>query len=597
MSGQIGNFAVFLSNAMKKQLLAVIFFAGAVSVCAGDAVPAFPGAEGHGRYVTGGRGGQVIHVTNLNDSGAGSLREALGKSGKRVIVFDVSGDIHLKTNLSISKGDVTVLGQTAPGGGITICDQTFEVKADNVILRFFRVRRGELVSTNDGADAMWGRNRKNIILDHLSLSWSTDEVGSWYDNRNFTMQWCVLAEGLASGHSKGSHSYGGIWGGKDASFHHNMIAHVNNRVPRINGARYGWTGYDASKYSNVVEAERVDLRNNVYYNWGNGNGCYGGPGGGYVNIVNNYYKAGPATKYRTRVLQASVCNSGNGDKNHTELYDYASRYYIDGNYVAAASSPSAYDWKGVIYDSGHATFDGERYVKDTNNYYDAAEEDVHVSSDVRYVKMKLDAPVDAGAVTTHSAENAYEKMLAYGGASLMRDGHDVRYMEEARTGTATFVGSLNGWKGIIDKCVDVIPGYEGEPYPWSTPAATAMPVDSDKDGMPDEWELAHGLDPNVNDSADYTLDPRGWYTNIEVYANSLVEHIMKGGNADALEAVDEYYPELGQSGIEDVPMRSEVVRIEYYNLNGARLAEPVSGLNIRRIYYIDGRVVTDKVVL
>lgn len=583
---------------MNRHIITALFIAGVMSASADDSVPAFPGAEGHGRYVTGGRGGQVIHVTNLNDSGAGSLREALDKSGKRIIVFDVSGDIHLKSNLSIKRGDVTVLGQTAPGGGITICDQTVEIKADNVILRFLRVRRGELVNADDGADAAWGRNRKNIILDHLSLSWSIDEVGSWYDNRNFTMQWCVLAEGLASGHTKGTHSYGGIWGGKNASFHHNMIAHVDNRVPRINGARYAWTGYDTSMYPNVVEAERVDLRNNVYYNWGNGNGCYGGPGGGYCNIVNNYYKAGPATKNKTRVLQASVCSSGNGDKKHPELYDYASRYYIDGNYVTAASVPDRYDWKGVTYDSGHATFNGEKYVKDANNYYLADESDVYNSSGVRYVRMKLGEPIDAGEVTTHSAKAAFEKMLSYGGASLMRDGHDVRYMEEARTGTVTFKGSLNGWQGIIDKCIDVIPGYEGTPYPWSTPEATSAPVDSDGDGMPDEWEVLNGLDPNKNDASLYTVDPRGWYTNIEVYANSLVEHIMKGGNGDAESVVDEYYPVLAQSGIDDIncETRSEVIKIEYYNLNGVRLAEPAQGVNIRRLYYTDGHVETDKVV-
>lgn len=583
---------------MNRHIITALFIAGVMSASADDLVPAFPGAEGHGRYVTGGRGGQVIHVTNLNDSGAGSLREALDKSGKRIIVFDVSGDIHLKSNLSIKRGDVTVLGQTAPGGGITICDQTVEIKADNVILRFLRVRRGELVSADDGADAAWGRNRKNIILDHLSLSWSTDEVASWYDNRNFTMQWCVLAEGLASGHTKGTHSYGGIWGGKNASFHHNMIAHVNNRVPRINGARYAWTGYDTSMYPNVVEAERVDLRNNVYYNWGNGNGCYGGPGGGYCNIVNNYYKAGPATKNKTRVLQASVCSSGNGDKKHPELYDYASRYYIDGNYVTAASVPDRYDWKGVTYDSGLTTFNGEKYIKDANNYYVADESDVYKSSGVRYVRMKLGEPIDAGVVTTHSAKAAFEKMLSYGGASLMRDGHDVRYMEEARTGTVTFKGSLNGWQGIIDKCIDVIPGYEGTPYPWSTPEATSAPVDSDGDGMPDEWEVLNGLDPNKNDASLYTVDPRGWYTNIEVYANSLVEHIMKGGNSDAESVVDEYYPVLAQSGIDDIncETRSEVIKIEYYNLNGVRLAEPAQGVNIRRLYYADGHVETDKVV-
>lgn len=568
---------------------------GVLSLSADDNVPAFPGAEGHGRYTTGGRGGEIVHVTNLNDSGTGSLREAL-KKGDRTIVFDVSGDIHLKSNLQISKANTTILGQTAPGGGITLCDQTVELKANNVIVRFIRVRRGELVSVDDGADAFWGRNRSNIILDHLSLSWSTDEVGSWYDNRNFTMQWCVLAEGLASGHTKGTHSYGGIWGGKEASFHHNMIAHVNNRVPRINGARYKWDGYDKDKYPNVVEAERVDLRNNVYYNWGNGNGCYGGPGGGYCNIVNNYYKAGPATSNKTRVLEASIGASGNSTQG--DLVGYGSRYYINGNYVTAAgNSARDYDWTGVKYDSGHGTFNGERYIKDPNNYYEASGSDVYMSGTTRYVKVKLDSPIDAGTVTTHSAENAFEKMLSYGGTSLVRDGHDERYMEEARTGTVTYTGSLNGWKGILDKCTDVIPDYTGsDPYPWSTPAATPKLNDTDNDGIPDEWEIAQGLDPKVNDAKLYTLDPKGWYTNIEVYANSLVEHIMKGENEDAIETVDEYYPALKQTGIEETVMQSEVVKIEYYNLNGMLLQEPVQGVNIRRMVFSDGHVVSEKVI-
>lgn len=585
---------------MKKIVTGIVGALCALTATGADQVPAFPGAEGHGRYTQGGRGGKVIHVTNLNDSGAGSLREAINTSGKRIIVFDVGGDIHLKSNLKISNGNVTILGQTAPGGGITICDQTVQNSASNVIIRFVRIRRGELVSTDDGADAMWGRNYKDIILDHLSLSWSTDEVASWYDNRDFTMQWCVLAEGLASGHTKGTHSYGGIWGGKNASFHHNMIAHVNNRVPRINGARYAWSGYDTKTYPNVVEAERVDLRNNVYYNWGNGNGCYGGPGGGYCNIVNNYYKAGPATTNKTRTLQASVASSGNADKNHPELYDYASRYYISGNYVTAAANPANYDWTGVKYDNGHLSYNGSYYTKDANNYYSADESDVYMKDGVRYVKVKLSKPIDAGTVTTHSAEKAFEKMLSYGGASIKRDGHDARYMEEARTGTTTYVGSLNSWKGIIDKCVDVIPEYTGNnPYPWSTPAAGEAPVDTDRDGIPDNWEISVGLDPNdANDGKTYTLDSRGWYTNLEVYANWLVEDIMKKGNADALESVDEYYPEISfkSTGIDSVTVSSEVVAIEYFNLGGIRLAEPAPGINIRRTIFADGRVVSDKVV-
>lgn len=558
--------------------------------------PAFPGAEGHGRYTTGGRGGKVIHVTNLNDSGTGSLRWALSQSGKRIIVFDVAGDIHLKSNLALSSGNVTVLGQTSPGG-ITICDQTFENKASNVILRFLRFRRGELVSTDDGADAAWGRNRSDIIIDHCSFSWSTDEVASWYDNKNFTMQWCVCAEGLASGHTKGTHSYGGIWGGKNASFHHTMIAHVNNRVPRINGARYQWSGYDKNAYPNTVEAERVDLRNNVYYNWGNGNGCYGGPGGGYCNIVNCYYKAGPATTNKTRVLQASVGESGNSTP--TALLGMASRYYINGNYVNAASTPENYDWKGVKLDNGHITINGEKYTVDNNNYYSGE----HVTQDGKsYVKVVLDEPVYAGEVTTHSAETAFQKMLEYGGASLYRDGHDARYMEEARTGTFTYTGSLNGWKGIIDKCVDVIPDYTGDnPYPWLSPAAgetRPSDFDTDNDGIADAWEIANGLNPNdPNDALTTTIDPRGWYTNIEVYANSLVEHIVKAQNADAIDAVDEYYPAFVSTGIDGTTVGDkEVVATIYHNLQGQRTDANAKGVKIKTVILKNNQRISTKVI-
>ena len=252
--------------------------------------PAFPGAEGHGRYTKGGRGGKVIHVTNLKDDGStGSLRWALKQSGTKYIVFDVSGYIDLKSQLNIPS-NTTIAGQTAPGDGITLRYYTVYLNGDNIVMRFIRSRRSQIKDVNDGADATWGRQRKNIIIDHCSFSWSIDEVASFYDNRNFTMQWCNVTEGLANpGHSKGEHSYGGIWGGKDASFHHNFIAHVQNRAPRFCGARYNWDGYDQTKYCSSIEAERVDFRNCVIYNWGKGNGCYGGTGGGNINIVNNYY--------------------------------------------------------------------------------------------------------------------------------------------------------------------------------------------------------------------------------------------------------------------------------------------------------------------
>lgn len=579
---------------------------------AAQTAPAFPGAEGYARYTTtGGRGGKIYHVTNLNDSGTGSLRWALSQSGPRIIVFDVSGYIDLKSDLNITS-NTTIAGQTAPGEGITLRYYTLYFgKADNVIVRFIRCRRSQVKDVNDGADATWGRQRKNIIIDHCSFSWSIDEVASFYDNRNFTMQWCNVAEGLANpGHTKGEHSYGGIWGGKDASFHHNFIAHVQNRAPRFNGARYNWTGYDNTKYSNSIQAERVDFRNCVMYNWGNGNGCYGGPGGGYINMINNYFKAGPGTSNKTRVTQVSVSDATNGGSN--PFPGYASRYYINGNYVTAASKPENYDWSGVIYDSGLSTINGERYIKDAKHYYGTDVTYVKDASQIDCVKLKLDEPIDGGDVTTHSAQMAYQKVLLYGGASLYRDAVDVRNMEEMSNGTTTYNGDVayvnssgttfdkSKTKGILDFIND--PNKDGNPKTASFPTLTSETrptgFDTDNDGIPDEWETANGLNPNnASDAVLYTLDTeKRWYTNIEVYANSLVEHIVKAQNADAITAVDEYYPKYNTTGISVPTVSSEVSKIEYYTLDGRKIAEPTNGINIRKITLSNGRVIADKVL-
>ena len=598
---------------MKKR---ITIFMSAVALCATAVAqpaqaPAFPGAEGFARYTTtGGRGGKVIHVTNLNDSGTGSLRWALGQSGKKIIVFDVSGYIDLRSQLNVSS-NTTIAGQTAPGEGITLRYYTLYFgNADNVIVRFIRSRRSQVKDVNDGADATWGRNRKNIILDHCSFSWSIDEVASFYDNLNFTMQWCNVTEGLANpGHSKGAHSYGGIWGGKGASFHHNYISHVQNRAPRFNGARYNWNGYDKTKYENSIQAEQVDFRNCVIYNWGNGNGCYGGPGGGYINMINNYYKAGPGTKNRTRVTQVSFSDATNGGDN--PFPDYASRYYISGNYVTAASNPENYDWKGVIYDSG-VQKDGERYIKDAKHYYGSNVEYVNING-TDCVKLKLDNPIEAGEVTTHSAQTAYEKVLDYCGASLWRDAADARYAEEAATGTTTFNGDVayvdkNGkvyaksnTKGILDFIND--PTKEVNPktasYPELKNETRPANFDTDGDGIPDAWETANGLNPNdASDAVQTTIDTKGWYTNIEVYANSIVEHIVKVQNADAITAVEEYYPAFKTpTGIGEIDTpTSAIQRVEYFALDGSKLPEPVKGINIRKITYSNGKVGTDKVI-
>ena len=521
---------------MKKLLMTIT--AAVLSIAAFAQAPAFPGAEGHGRYVTGGRGGKIVHVTNLNDSGTGSLRAAVNGSDKKIVVFDVGGVIALKSDLKIG-ANTTIAGQTAPAPGITVRYYTIRPDASNIIVRFIRFRRGQEKDVNDGADAIWTRHQTGQIYDHCSFSWSIDEIASFYDNNNFTMQWCTLAESLNNaGHGKGAHGYGGIWGGKLASFHHNLIAHVNNRSPRFNGARYDWTGYTSNKlysqykWANAVQSENVDFRNCVIYNCGNG--CYGGPGGGRINIVNNYYKTGPAAS-TDRVTNISIGNSTSSSDN-SKYWNMTSLYYIKGN---QDNSNASRDWTGINYDSGVFTINGEKYTLDTNHYYGDDVTYTKNSAGQDCVRIRLENPTEAGEVTTHSALKAYEKVLSFAGASLNRDDVDTRYAKETREGTATYSGSVTKKKGRIDLVSDVQGYTEANFGTGSRPAG----YDTDNDGIPDEWEKANGLNPNnASDALLFTLDKKNWYNNIEVYLNSLVQDIMLQGNADADESVDEYYP-------------------------------------------------------
>jgi hypothetical protein len=313
------------------------------------------------------------------------------------------------------------------------------------------------------------------------------------------------------------------------------------------------------------------------YNWGDGNGAYAGQGG-YHNIVNNYYKAGPATKNKTRVFQCGHTNNDKDDNGKAidpkgvHIYGH---FYIDGNYVTAASKPENYDWTGVIVDDGNAT------IKDT---------------------IKLTQPVITGSITTHSAQVAFEKVLENVGASLHRDAVDNRHMEEARNGTTTYTGTSTSYEkdgktypftplpGLIDKVSD-----QGEYVLESTSRPEGY--DTDKDGIPDEWEAANGLNPNDADDAQLkTIDTtKGWYTNLEVYLNSLVESIMKAGMADGESNYTEYWPEYKTTGISTV-RTSAITATEYYDLNGRRLSEPQRGVNIRVERMANGQSVTSKVI-
>ncbi|MDR0306722.1 MAG: T9SS type A sorting domain-containing protein [Chitinispirillales bacterium] len=441
---------------------------------------AFPGAEGFGANVTGGRGGKVLYVTNLNNSGEGSLRWAIEQTGARIIMFKVAGEIKLTSAINIRNGDLTIAGHSAPGDGICISGNTVQISASNIIIRHMRFRMGDLNAVE--GDALWGRNQSNIIIDHCSMSWATDEVASFYDNENFTLQWSMLYESLrVSVHDKGSHGYLGIWGGRKASFHHNLIAHHDSRNPRFNGARY----------SNRASEELVDFRNNVIYNWGSNSG-YAGEGGSY-NMVNNYYQPGPESGNAARIFQPNADNGSN-----SQAAGVWGKFYISGNVMMNANgttntSVTNDNWAGVHPNPSSQS-----------------------KSDLR-----SNTEFEKGTITTHTAQQAYDLVLAGAGASFKRDSTDARVVNEVRNRTAPKRASGGGGTkaGLIDTQKDV-GGWAAYTF-----KSTDIPVDTDGDGMPDAWESAYGLNPNsAADGSSTSLmgGGSGKYTNLEVYLYSIL---------------------------------------------------------------------------
>ncbi|MFD2661296.1 pectinesterase family protein [Paenibacillus thailandensis] len=406
-----------------------------VASAASGQIPAFPGAQGGGMYASGGRGGEVYEVTTLADSGPGSLRDAVSGSN-RTVVFKVGGTIKLESPLKITGSNLTIAGQTAPGEGITVTGYPVTFDASNLIIRYMRFRLGDANPTE--ADAFGGRYQNNIIIDHSSFSWSVDEVMSNYGNENVTVQWSIIAEAMhLSRHVKGKHGYGGIWGGKNTSFHHNLIAHNSSRNPAFDS----------------TAGNSHDFRNNVIYNWGYFS-AYGGKGA-VTNIVNNYYKPGPETE-NIRFLNAETNGS----------------YFIDGNVMEGYSGFTADNWEGVY------------------KYPD-------------YIKLVTEVAFP-NPVATESAEEAYAAVLEGAGANLpKRDAVDAKIVSDVINRTGTHINSQNEVGG----------------YPEFEQAVSAQ-ADDDHDGMPDEWELRQGLNPN--DPEDRNGTNNEGYTNLEVYLNSIV---------------------------------------------------------------------------
>ncbi len=434
-------------------------------------LPAFPGAEGGGKYTTGGRGGEVYVVTTLEDYDPdteepikGSFRDAVSKDN-RIIVFDVSGVIYLKNSLLITdRKNLTLAGQTAPGDGITIHGfETNVSRSQNIIMRYLRFRPGsDNVHKGDSMDAIWGRSMKDMIVDHISTSWSTDETMSLYRAENMTVQWSIVSESLAmSGHTKGRHGYGAIWGGTNATYHHNLIAHHTSRNPRFGGGTV-----EADDNDHIAN---FDVRNNVLYDWGF-NCAYGG-GRADLNYVFNYVIPGPGTRdsVRNRLIDC-------GEKNKP------GRFYVNGNYMEGNEEVSRDNSKGIYISSDSAPFttivDKEFEMEGT-----------------RPENLKTDTP-----------QQAYKEVLAKVGATYpKRDALDARVIDEVKNRTGRFANVHEEVGGL----------------PYTEEIHREADFDKDNDGIADEWEISNGLDPN--DGRDSALIAENGYANIENYFNSLVD--------------------------------------------------------------------------
>ncbi|MBL0358190.1 MAG: T9SS type A sorting domain-containing protein [Chitinophagaceae bacterium] len=470
----------------KTSLLSLLCFCGLVNAAMAQ-LPAFPTAEGAGKFVSGGRGTivaapTVLEVTSLVDNPAaantpGTFRYACTKSGfaQRVIVFRVSGIIHLYAALTLNRANTTIAGQTAPGEGICLADYPVKVSASNVIIRYMRFRLGDKnqAASLGNDDALDGVGAQRVIIDHCSISWSNDEACTFYSGDNITLQWNLISEPLDySYHDEGSgiqnHSYGGIWGGKHASFHHNLIAHCKGRMPRFDGIRN-------------IPADTGDFRNNVIYNWGDYN-TNGGEGGAY-NVVNNYYKYGPNTP-----------NTSTGGVNRRNMLinpgEQASpaipygRYFLSGNYCDNSASISSQNWKGASFSGGT--------LADS-------------------VTSKVTLPFNCVSINVQSAEDACRDVLALAGCSLPnRDTLDERIVNDVKNRTGRIINVQGGFPAGT--------AYVISQVAWPVLANGTAQTDSDHDGMPDNWEKQRGLNPLSAVDVNGYISNSG-YSNIENYIN------------------------------------------------------------------------------
>ncbi|SDD14546.1 Fibronectin type III domain-containing protein [Paenibacillus sp. UNCCL117] len=430
-------------------------------------IPAFPGAEGGGKFATGGRGKDVYYVTNLNDSGPGSFRDAVSQSN-RTILFKVSGTIELQSMLYVASSNLTIAGQSAPGDGITFKNYTVVFQGDNLIVRYLRFRTGDEAGLD--MDGTTGRHRQQLIFDHISASWGTDESFSFYQNVDFTLQYSTIGPTIVKSNvpGKGFHGYGGIWGGENATFYYNLLAHNDSRNPRFSG-------------------KSMDVRNNVIYDWGY-KSMYGQNAQG--NLVNNYYKAGISTLIEARMAETDVVDASP---------PYSSSIALTGNKSVRRD--------GSLSASSHP-----------NNF----------SGIYKNPQMFVSTPFAMPNPSPQdSPDVAYEKVLNYAGASLKRDAVDHDLVNDVINGTGSVIYTANNVTAEEQATLD---GKRATKVTLQWPAlqTAEVPADTDGDGMPDVWELEHGLNPNdaLDGKTDFTGDG---YTNLEKYLNELTRGTFPEG--------------------------------------------------------------------
>lgn len=611
-------------------------------LCANNRQLAFPGAEGWGCYATGGRaiderGSVVKYVTRLDDCSdddlvEGTLRWALrsGDDTPRTVLFAVSGTIKLTSRLKFNYPNVTMTGQSAPGGGVCISGANIYVCKDNVIIRHLRFRAGDEAGSNYSAIDI--ENVKHVIIDHCSFSWSMEENVTMYDNDSTTMQWCILSEPLYySRHKKGVRGYGSQWGGEHSSFHHNLLAHCASRSPRLNGARDGNINYGS--HDQYVDTE---VANNVIFNWGKKEAVYGGEctvpdtlytiknvtidgvtkkdtlsihTGTYVhnNLVNNYYKPGPAT---------DACAGGNrwfARISHTSSKNKA-KWYVNGNVM---------EENEFHYANGKHTkedvFGGDYSSINADNWFNAATSDAMKALDIERGKseehmahFRSDSCGLSGLFVLDDAHTAYQRVIQQAGCLLpRRDAVDVRILAEA-SGERAVVhkGSYTPqYVGIIDSQNDLKPSNADDTWSaWpdlSMQEGEEIAEDNDGDGIPDAWEARNGLD--ATDASDGGMISTNGYSHLENYLESIV---AKPDPVIPEVEVGLISPEIPleivvlPNGHLQIDTDEPICGVSLYDVKGSKLSEgEVSvdlpnrrGVYLLRIDFVNGQSVGRKVV-